>query len=90
LHKAAQSDLVGAPHHYRAMSAGKPARTIDQVPLEWCFAPGVVLDFRHNAAGEFITVTDLEATFQRIEYRLWRSRTRVFARSVSKPVRLCP
>src|SRR3954454_17187935 len=52
---------VDAPYHYGATSEGRPARTIDEVPLEWCFAPGVVLDMRHKAAGAFITVADLEA-----------------------------
>jgi kynurenine formamidase len=61
---------VDAPYHYGPTSEGRPARTIDQVPLEWCFAPGVVLDVRHMAAGEFITVADLEAALQRISYHL--------------------
>jgi kynurenine formamidase len=61
---------VDAPYHYGPVSEGRPARTIDQVPLEWCFAPGVVLDVRHRAAGEFITVADLEDCLQRIDYRL--------------------
>src|SRR5262245_48130149 len=30
---------VDAPYHYGATSEGKPARTIEEVPLEWCFAP---------------------------------------------------
>src|SRR5690349_10756771 len=61
---------VDAPYHYGPVSEGKPARTIDQVPLEWCFAPGVVLDVRHKAAGELITTADLEAALDRIGYRL--------------------
>ena len=61
---------VDAPYHYGPTSEGRPARTIDQVPLEWCFAPGVVLDVRHKATGEFITVADLEAALQRIDFRL--------------------
>jgi kynurenine formamidase len=61
---------VDAPYHYGATSEGKPARTIDEVPLEWCFAPGVVLDFRDKAAGEFIAVADLEEALARIDYRL--------------------
>lgn len=61
---------VDAPYHYHPTSEGKPARTIDQVPLEWCLAPGVVLDVRHKAAGAFITVTDLEAALARINYKL--------------------
>jgi kynurenine formamidase len=61
---------VDAPYHYGPVSEGKPARTIDEVPLEWCFAPGVVLDVRHKGAGEEITVADLEAALERIDYRL--------------------
>jgi kynurenine formamidase len=61
---------VDAPYHYGAISEGKPARTIDEVPLEWCFAPGVVLDVRHKAAGELISVADLEAALAKIGHRL--------------------
>lgn len=61
---------VDAPYHYGPTSEGKPARTIDEVPLEWCFAPGVVLDVRHKTAGEFITVNDLKAALNKISYRL--------------------
>jgi kynurenine formamidase len=61
---------VDAPYHYGPTSEGQPARTIDQIPLEWCFAPGVVLDVRHKAAGEFITVADLQAALERIGHRL--------------------
>jgi len=61
---------VDAPYHYGATSEGKPARTIDQVPLEWCFAPGVLLDMRHKAAGEIITVDDLAEALHRIDYTL--------------------
>jgi kynurenine formamidase len=61
---------VDAPYHYGPTSGGKPARTIDQVPMEWCFAPGVVLDVRHKSAGEFITVEDLQAALAHIAYQL--------------------
>ena len=61
---------VDAPYHYGPLSEGKPARTIDQVPLEWCFAPGVVLDVRHKAAGECITPGELEATLRRVGVEL--------------------
>jgi kynurenine formamidase len=61
---------VDAPYHYGPTSGGKPARTIDQVPLEWCFAPGVRLDLRHKASGEFITVADLEAALTSIGHQL--------------------
>src|SRR5215475_4993125 len=61
---------VDAPYHYGAMSEGKPARTIDDVPLEWCFAPGVIIDVRHKSPGEMITVDDLRIALDKIEYRL--------------------
>jgi len=61
---------VDAPYHYGATSGGRPARTIDQVPLEWCFAPGVVIDVRHLAAGATIEIADLEAALTKIEYQL--------------------
>jgi kynurenine formamidase len=61
---------VDAPYHYGPLSEGKPARRIDEVPLEWCFAPGVIIDVRHKGAGEFITPADLEAELDRIGYRL--------------------
>ena len=61
---------VDAPYHYGAMSEGRPARRIDEVPLEWCFGPGVVFDMRHKHAGELITVADLEAALARIDYQI--------------------
>ena len=33
------------------MSRGQRAITIDEVPLDWCLAPGIKLDFRHFADG---------------------------------------
>jgi kynurenine formamidase len=61
---------VDAPYHYGPTSEGRPARRIDEVPLAWCFAPGVVLDLRQKAAGDFITVADLQAALAQISYRL--------------------
>jgi kynurenine formamidase len=61
---------VDAPYHYGPTSEENPARRIDQVPLNWCFAPGVVLDMRHMASGDVINVEDLQAALDRIAYRL--------------------
>lgn len=61
---------VDAPYHYGATSGGEPARRIDEVPLEWCFAPGVLLDMRHKAPGEFITVADLKEALDKIGHKL--------------------
>jgi len=61
---------VDAPWHYFPTSEGRPSRTIDQIPLEWCYGDGVRLDFRHKKAGEAIEVADLEAALKAIRYRL--------------------
>ncbi len=62
---------LDAPYHYHPkMDRGKPALTIDQIPLEWCFSDGVLLDFSHKADGERINVEDLEAELNRIGYEL--------------------
>jgi len=61
---------VDAPYHYAPTAEGKPARRIDEVPLEWCFAPGIVLDMRAKPAGDTITVADLQAALAKIDYRL--------------------
>jgi kynurenine formamidase len=50
---------VDAPWHYNSTIEGRPAETIDQLPLEWFFAPGVVVDFSARADGDVITESDL-------------------------------
>jgi kynurenine formamidase len=44
--------------------------TIDQVPLEWCFKPGVKLDFRDRPDGYVCTAADVEAELTRIGHEL--------------------
>lgn len=60
---------VDAPHHYGPARSGQ-ARTIDQVPLRWCFADGVRLDMRTHGRGDGITRAHVEAELYRIGYRL--------------------
>jgi len=62
---------LDAPYHYHpTMDRGKPSLTIDEIPLEWCFSDGVVLNFRHKADGERITVKDVEEELKRIKYEI--------------------
>ncbi len=61
---------VDAPWHYGPTSEGQPAKTIDQVPLEWCYGDGVVLDLRHKQHGEAITTDDVRAALDGIEHVL--------------------
>ena len=52
------------------MDRGKRAITIDEVPLEWCFQPGVKLDFRHLADGYVATAREVEQELKRIGHTL--------------------
>lgn len=62
---------LDAPWHYHpTMNGGERAITIDEVPLEWCFCPGVKLDFRHFPDGYVVTAADVEAELKRIDYEL--------------------
>ncbi len=57
-------------HHHSTMNNGKRAITIDEIPLEWCFAPGVKLDFRHLPDGHIVTPAEVDAELQRIGHVL--------------------
>lgn len=59
-----------APLHFGSKSEGEPAVSIDEVPLEWCFGDGVVLDFTHIPAGGAIEQQDIVQALERIGYTL--------------------
>ena len=62
---------LDAPYHYAStMNRGQRAITIDEVPLDWCFQPGVKLDFRHFPDGYVATACDIEAELERIHHEL--------------------
>jgi len=62
---------LDAPFHYHPfMDKGKPALIIDQIPLDWCYGDGVLLDFRHKADGERITADDVKKELERINYEI--------------------
>src|SRR2546421_11755776 len=52
------------------MNRGARAITIDEVPLEWCFQPGVKLGFRARRDGDVVTAQDVEAELKRIGHTL--------------------
>ncbi len=64
------STHLDAPYHYNSTIAGQPAQTIDELPLDWFFRPGVVLDFNTRADGETIDVADLEAALNEARHEL--------------------
>src|SRR5687767_12423955 len=62
---------LDAPYHFAStMDKGKRAITIDEVPLDWCFRPGVKLDFRQRADGHVVTAEEVEAELKRIGHTL--------------------
>ncbi len=62
---------LDAPWHYHpTMNRGQRSATIDEIPLDWCFQPGVKLDFRHFADGYVATAADVAAELNRIGHEL--------------------
>ncbi len=66
---------LDAPYHFHSFmneSLGQRERaiTIDEVPLEWCFQPGVKLDFTGLDDGYVVTADDVEAELARIGHAL--------------------
>ncbi len=61
---------LDAPWHFGPTSEGKKAKTIDEVPLEWCYSDGVVLDFHEKKRGDRISADDLKKELSNIGYQL--------------------
>jgi kynurenine formamidase len=62
---------MDAPYHYNSKdSKGNRMPTIDEMPLDWYFRPGVKLDLRHLDDGYVATAEDVEAELKRIDYEL--------------------
>jgi kynurenine formamidase len=54
------STHVDAPSHYNSTIGGEPAQTIDQLPLEWFYAPGVIVDATDREDGEALSEDDVK------------------------------
>lgn len=61
---------MDAPYHFYPTSEGRPSKTIDEMPLEYCFGDGVVLDLTWKKPGEVIGVEDIEKALNEINYQL--------------------
>ena len=62
---------VDAPWHYGPECEGRPARTIDEMPLDWFVGPVVILDMRHRVDEcQWVTGNDVENALTRIEHEL--------------------
>jgi len=61
---------VDAPFHYGSICEGKPAKKIMEIPLEWCYGDGVVLNFTHLKYPRNIGKKDLEENLKKINYKI--------------------
>ena len=67
---------MDAPWHYHetqdaALPSGqRKAMTIDELPLDWCWRPGVKLDFGHFADGYVATASDVARELERVGHTL--------------------
>ncbi|NUR93173.1 MAG: cyclase family protein, partial [Nonomuraea sp.] len=59
---------VDAPAHYGSTAAYGRPRTIDELPLDWFLAPGLLLDLT-AADGDTITAPDLERAMKAAGHR---------------------
>ncbi|MEL6255014.1 MAG: cyclase family protein [Bacteroidota bacterium] len=56
---------IDAPWHYGPECEGKKAKTIDQIPLEWCYGDGIVIDMKEKADFDAITIEDIQSFLEK-------------------------
>ena len=61
---------IDAPWHYNSVIQGRRAQTIDELPLEWFFNDGVVLDMVHKTDWDAITAGEMQQELEKIGYEL--------------------
>jgi kynurenine formamidase len=61
---------VDAPAHYGPLCEGRPARTIDELPLDWFFGDGVVIDCRRGRPDEDIGAAEIEERLAATGYEI--------------------
>ena len=61
---------LDAPWHMGPETEGKPGKTIDQWPLEWCFGDGVVIDIRDIPDGYALSAEEVQERLRKIGYTL--------------------
>lgn len=56
---------IDAPWHYGPTINGEKAKSIDEVPLEWCYGDGVVIDVSQVEDFAMVTPEDLKADLKK-------------------------
>lgn len=57
---------VDAPLHYSPLCEGRPAKSIDMLPLDWFFGPGVVLHFEPDPDRGPVTGEEMRSALSRL------------------------
>jgi kynurenine formamidase len=58
------STHIDAPWHFGPIIAGQRAKTVDEIPLEWCYGNGIVINMSHKKELDPITVKDLKQAIE--------------------------
>jgi kynurenine formamidase len=61
---------MDAPWHYGPEVDGEPAKTIDEIPLEWCVGDAVVLDFTWKEPGSEIGPDEIDEQLDELDHQL--------------------
>ena len=67
---------MDAPWHFHSTTnhalkeGGERARTIDEIPLNWCMRPGIKLDFQMCPDGHVVSLEEVRAELDRIKYKI--------------------
>ncbi|MGA1870958.1 MAG: cyclase family protein [bacterium] len=61
---------IDAPWHYSPHCNGKSSKTADQIPLEWCFNEGLVIDMKHKPDFEEITISDIKKFLEKEQLKI--------------------
>ena len=56
---------IDAPWHYSPTTNGEKSKTIDEIPLEWCYGEVIVIDMKHKVDFDPITIADIEAFLEK-------------------------
>ena len=61
---------MDAPFHHSPTAAGRPARTIDELPLEWFWSPGCCVRVEKGPTGQPVSPEELFTWEEQVRYRV--------------------
>jgi kynurenine formamidase len=61
---------LDAPWHFGPLCERQAAKTIDEIPLDWCFAPGLRIDVRQRPDPDWIRLRDIRSAVERDEIHI--------------------